>query len=315
MFLSRSLTRFAGCGALALLFVTGCSFGFHAAIADEVQERDTDAVWASGAHSLIVNGQRREFLLDVPLDLKAEAALLLCFHGYTGSAKGFRSDAGFTELSNKHGFVVAYPQGTVDSRGNTFFNVGYEFHAESNVSDVDFARKLTTRLVEDLKLDPNAVFSTGMSNGGDMSFFLGSRPNPFVRSIAPVAGTMMLKGHDGFVPQKRLSVMEVHGTKDGITLWKGDLENNDGWGAYYGIEQVIGLWTEGLALERKTSEPRSGIRSDEKQIVRHRWSTATDDTEVIFYEIIGGKHTWPDDLGRTGVSLAEEIWQFFKRHR
>ena len=41
------------------------------------------------------------------------------------------------EIADREGFIVAYPQGTIDSRGETFFNVGYDFNADSLVDDVD----------------------------------------------------------------------------------------------------------------------------------------------------------------------------------
>ena len=282
---------------------------------EEASPRRENTKWASGAHTMHVDGLEREFLLDVPSDLEPGAALVFVFHGYTGSATGIRSDAGFTSLTEKHGFVAVYPQGTVDSRGNTFFNVGYSFHKESEVDDVKFVEALLARLVEDLELDPSAVFSTGMSNGGDMSFFLGAQPEPFVQAIAPVAGTMMVAGHEAFVPQKRLSVLEVHGTDDGITRWNGDLENKDGWGAYFGIDQVMSFWVNGFSLELNETVRIPGIPADQKQIQRHRWWTAVDDTEVLFYEVLKGKHTWPDNLGRQDLTTAEEIWQFFERNR
>ena len=59
----------------------------------------------------------------------------------------------------------------------------------------------------------------------------------------------------------------------------------------------------------------SGIPDGQKQINRHRWWTAADETEVVFYEVLTGKHTWPDNLGDSNVSTAEVIWQFFDRHR
>jgi polyhydroxybutyrate depolymerase len=148
-----------------------------------------------------------------------------------------------------------------------------------------------------------------------MSFYLASQPDPFVRTIAPVAGTMMVAGNEAFVPKKRLSVLEVHGTDDGITKWNGDLENRDGWGAYFGIDQVLKFWVDGFALEMKETVPVSGIPDGQKQINRHRWWTAADETEVIFYVVLTGKHTWPDNLGDQNVSTAEVIWQFFERHR
>ncbi len=271
--------------------------------------------WTTGEHTIVVGGLERSFLLDVPSDLRPGAALVLVFHGYTGSAKGFRKHAGFSDLVERHGFVAVYPQGTVDSRGNAFFNVGYSFHEDSEVDDVAFARQLTSQLISDLQIDPDAVFATGMSNGGDMSFFLASRAEPFIRSIAPVAGTMMVKGHESFVPKKRLSILAVHGTDDGITKWNGDMENNDGWGAYYGVKDVLDLWVQGFDLENKEVQNLEGIPAGQNQIRLHRWDTAKDDTELLFFEIQQGKHIWPDHLGRSQVTLAEEIWGFFDRHR
>ena len=133
----------------------------------------SDQAWPekSGTHTLIVDGRERTFLLDVPGHLRPGAALVLVFHGFTDSAQGIRQTSGFAALAEKHGFVVAYPQGTRDAKGNTFFNVGYSFHRTETIDDVRFARELCARLTGDLRLDPDAVFSTGMSNGGDMSYF------------------------------------------------------------------------------------------------------------------------------------------------
>ena len=298
-----------------LLAVTGCATGPNSRLSEDQPTSPATPTWVSGSHTITVDGRHRTFLLDVPKNLKPGAALVLVFHGYTGSAVKIHASSGFTPLTEEHGFVAAYPQGTMDARGNTFFNVGYEFHKESKVDDVKFANELTSRLVKDLALDPDAVFSTGMSNGGDMSYFLASQPDPFVRSIAPVAGTMMVSGNEAFVPKKRLSVMEVHGTDDTITRWNGDLENRDSWGAYYGTDAVMRFWIDGFALKKSEITRIENIPSERKQIQLHRWWTATDDTEVLLYEILKGKHSWPVNLGRQEVSTAAEIWSFFDRHR
>jgi polyhydroxybutyrate depolymerase len=139
------------------------------------------------------------------------------FHGFTDSARGVRGTSGFSALAQTYGFVAAYPQGTCDAKDNTFFNVGYSFHQSEKVDDVAFARDLSARLVRDLELDPDAVFSTGMSYGGDMSYFLARQAKPFVRAIAPVAGCMMSSWTNAPPPQTRISVMEVHGTQDKVT--------------------------------------------------------------------------------------------------
>ncbi len=271
--------------------------------------------WKSGTHTLSIDGQERTFLLDVPQNLQPGAALVLVFHGFTGSAEDVRKTSRFTALGEKHGFVVAYPQGTRDAKGNTFFNVGYSFHANETIDDVRFARELSARLVRDLELDPDAVFSTGMSNGADMSYFLARQPKPFVRAIAPVAGTMMTSWTNRVSPQTRISVMEVHGTGDKTTLWAGDPQNHDGWGAYLGTEEVMAFWGNCLALEHSQTRELPGNSPAGARLIRlHRWWTAKDKSEVCLYEIPGGSHEWPADLGNKDRTTAAVIWDFFKAH-
>lgn len=271
--------------------------------------------WRSGKNTISVDGLERTFLLDMPKDLKPGAALLMVFHGYSDSAKAIRKSAGFTPLVEQNGFVAVYPQGTHDADGCTFFNVGYDFHKSIKVDDVKFARELAARLVRDLDLDPRFVFASGMSNGGDMCYLLACQPEPFVRAIAPVAGTMMAVWTNGFLPRARIPVMETHGTRDDTTPWAGDMANRDGYGAYLGTEGVMDFWVKQLALEKSATTEHGNMNSKKKMPVRlHRWWTAKDATEVRLYEIEGGGHDWPANLGRNNRTTAAEIWEFFQSH-
>ena len=267
------------------------------------------SAWKSGIHHLTVDGHDRAFILDVPLGLKPMAPLVMVFHGFTGSAKDARELTGFAKVSKRHGFVAVYPEGTRDSKGRSFFNVGYDFHRDQTVDDVRFARQLAARLTRDLGLDPRAVFATGFSNGGDMSFFLGAQKEPFVAAIAPVAGSMMASWAKDFRPAARIPVLAVNTRDDKTTLWEGDMGNRDGWGAYLGTEAVLDLWVKGLALG---SDGRSDIT---KKIQLRRWSTRSDATEARLYVLGAGGHHWPRDLGDERETTAEAIWRFFDSHR
>jgi len=271
----------------------------------------------SGPHIITVDGLERSFLIDVPQVLKPGAALVMVFHSYTGSAEAIRKYAGFTPLVNKYGFVAVYPVGTIDQNRMRFFNVGYNFHKNMKVDDVKFARELAARLVTDLDLDPYSVFSTGMSNGADMSYFIVCQPEPFLNAIAPVAGFMLPMWTNGFTTATRVSVMEVHGTRDKTTLWAGDPQNRDGWGAYLGTEAIMDFWVKQLSLEKSdvTELPTLQFRNKTFSLMLHHWWTAADNAEVRLYEIQGGGHDWPDNLGNKEISTAEEIWKFFQHHR
>jgi polyhydroxybutyrate depolymerase len=269
----------------------------------------TNVVWTSGRHHLTFEGRERAFLLDVPRQLRPGAPLVMVFHGFTGSAKEVRELAGFTPLVEQHGFVAVYPEGTTDAKGRTFFQVGYQFHQDQKVDDVQFTRGLAARLVRDLGLDERAVFATGFSNGADLSFFLGAQSQPFVTAIAPVAGTMMESWARDFRPARRISVLAVNTKDDPTTRWEGDLKNQDGWGAYLGTESVIDLWVKGLALPQVQRDVLT------PNLHRTRWSGVDDRVEVEFYALAKGGHVWPQHLGEGTRTTAETIWEFFDRHR
>lgn len=293
---------------MPLLFAAGL-LRVTAVAADSDSTPASPSVWKSGTHHLTFDGRDRTFMLDVPSKLKPEAALVMVFHGFTSSAKDVRDLTGFAKVSERHGFVVVYPQGTRDSKGKSFFNVGYEFHRDQSVDDVRFARGLAERLTRDLRLDSRAVFATGFSNGGDISFLLGTQREPFVAAIAPVGGTMMQSWAKDFRPAARISVLAVNSRDDKTTLWDGDMSNRDGWGAYLSTEAVMDLWVKGLALER------SERRNPGTTILLRHWTTASDPTEARLYALEAGGHNWPRTLGDESETTAETIWRFFERHR
>ena len=62
--------------------------------------------------TIIHQGIEREFLVHIPNSL-------------TGTAKGIMEYSDMNAIADREGFMVIYPQGTKDTAGNTFFNVGY----------------------------------------------------------------------------------------------------------------------------------------------------------------------------------------------
>ncbi|MDA0661154.1 MAG: prolyl oligopeptidase family serine peptidase [Planctomycetota bacterium] len=270
--------------------------------------RREESDWWTGRRTLNVDGLRRKYILDVPSDLRPNSPLVMVFHGYTGSATEVRQQVGLTRLAQEHGFVVAYPDGTQDAKDSRFFQVGYAFHHDQEVDDVRFVRQLAAHLVQEFHLDERAVFATGFSNGGDFCYLLASQPKPFVRAVAPVAGTMMAAWGKELLPQARISVLAVNAKDDAITRWDGDLEHRDIWGPYFGVEAVVDFWVQGLALEQASTQQLT-------QNIRLRaWTTAVDDAEVSQYEFSKGGHSWPGHLGNEDVSTAQEIWRFFEKH-
>ena len=133
------------------------------------------------------NGQIREYYLYRPNSIQDNAPLVFVLHGYSGSAGGIMGYSGMNELAAEHGFAVCYPQGLSDEDGFNFWNVGYAFHENQTVDDVEFLSSLANYLQGEYGLSAENTFSTGMSNGGDMSYMLGCQASDIFKAIAPVA--------------------------------------------------------------------------------------------------------------------------------
>ena len=260
------------------------------------------------------NGQTREYYLYIPNSIQDNAPLVFVLHGYTGSAGGIMGYSGMNEIAQENGFAVCYPQGLSDQSGNNFWNVGYEFHDNQMVNDVNFLSSLANYLQDEYNLSEENTFSTGMSNGGDMSYMLACQANDVFKAIAPVAGCMMEEIYNT-CDSSPVPVFEIHGNNDNVTLWDGDMQNNDGWGAYYSIEDGIELWVEinNCQNNEEVFLPNTNL-GDGSYIINHRYFDCTDNAEVWLYEVINGGHDWPGSYGNMDINSSEEIWNFFNQY-
>ena len=96
--------------------------------------------------------------------------LVFCFHGYNSNANTIMNYTNFNYISDTlFGFIVVYPQGTL-LQGSTHWNVGgWTLGATTN--DVGFISNLLDTISYEYNIDASRVYSTGMSNGGYMSFY------------------------------------------------------------------------------------------------------------------------------------------------
>ena len=284
----------------------------------------------SEPRTTIHEGVEREYIVHVPDNFNEDSPVVFVIHGFTGSAGQIMEYSGMNTIADREGFVVVYPQGTKDSGGNTFFNVGYEFHKDSTVDDVSFIRDLFTLLSEEYSLKRKQGFATGMSNGGDMSYLLACTSADLFRAVAPVAGSLMSKTKDMCNTQSPVPIFEIHGTGDQITLFDGDMENDGGWGAYYDLPSTISFFAEAYNLDKTSTKMIAKKEEDsEYDIYFERYWSQSSNEEVWMYKIVEGRHVWPGfkinwwenpifwyyfGSGNDDINASEEVWRFFKRY-
>ena len=288
------------------------------------------SVLVSEQRMVIHEGVEREYIIHVPENLNQDSPIVFVIHGYTGSAEGIAAYTGMNNIAEREGFIAVYPQGTIDSNGNTFFNVGYEFNDDSPINDVSFIRELVRSISQEFNLKRKKAFATGMSNGGEMSYLLACTSSDLFKAVAPVAGVLMKGLKDSCELNSPVPIFEIHGTADKISLFEGDLNNEGGWGAYYDLPSTIDFFAERYQLTNKSVKQMISKESgaDYDIFFERHWSDDLEE-EVWMYRIEDGRHVWPGiklnwwnnplawfyfGSGNEDINASEEVWSFFKKY-
>ena len=107
-------------------------------------------------------------------------------------------------------------------------------------------------------------------------------------------------------------LLEIHGTNDNISLWDGDLEDEDGWGPYIGVDTAIQYWSEINNCSITVLDTLPDINtSDGSYIVTEKYQNGINNNEVWLYKIIDGGHDWPGAYGNMDINASEVVWEFF----
>lgn len=162
----------------------------------------------SGRKMISVNGQQREYVLDVPnpYDPNKPHLLIFAWHWRGGNAQAVVNNQyyGLKPLSNGTAIFVS-PEGLVDQ--------GQSGWANPNGRDIAFAKAMVERLKSELCIDTSRIFSTGFSYGGMMSNAVGCAMGDVFRAIAPYAGALYSGCEAGSAP---VALWGTHAVNDGV---------------------------------------------------------------------------------------------------
>ena len=261
-------------------------------------------------------GLTREYLLYVPASYTGNTAVPLVFnlHGYTSNNTEQLFYADFRPIADTANFIIALPNGTKDTQGNRFWNT---FLGNSTVDDVGFIRDLLNSLQATYNIDTNRVYSTGMSNGGFMSYSLACELGDRITAIASVTGTMIQSKLNACNPVRPVPVMQIHGTADNTVPFNGSQVST-----FVSIPVLVDTWAgfnNCNPVPAITQVPN--ISTTDGCTAEHYLYTGGDQGSTVeFYKITGGGHTWPGAAFTIGVtsqdfSASKEIWRFFSQYR
>ncbi len=264
--------------------------------------------------SIFVGGQYRSYRLYVPAIYNGTTArpLILNLHGYTSNASQQQLYSNFAPIADTANFLMVFPNGTFSS-GQRFWNAGL---STALVDDIAFLSALIDSLDLTYNINLDRVYSTGLSNGGFMSYTLACELSNRITAIASVAGSVFTTQYGSFChPTRPVPVMQVHGTSDPTVPYAGA-------STMMPIDSVIKYWvTKNNCNPTPTfsNVPNTSV-TDGCTAEHYQYSGGTNGSTVELYKIIGGYHTWPGfPFGGLGTNLdinaSKEIWRFFNKYK
>ena len=267
------------------------------------------------SRSLVFDGLERTYTLHIPAgyDAAKPTPLVLAFHGLGLDAAEMIRISGLNAQADTSGFIVAYPDGTGDTRS---WNGGHccSDAAISRTDDVGFTGALIEAISTLANIDPARVYATGFSNGAIMVYRLGCELADRIAAIGPVSATQVLNDQQACSPARSMPVIHFHGTADRLNPYNG-WTNKVGL-RFISVDEAIGFWTQldGCPADPQTSQTGT-IRHDV-------YTGCAGGASVELYTIQDGEHAWPGgqavspQVGEpiTEISASPLMWEFFAAH-
>lgn len=302
----------------ALLILLACALS-EASAKGRLEER-TAVVLEYGA-----NERERRYLQYTPESAPAEgAALVLVIHGGGGTADALARQLGKTlhSLADRDGAYVIYPHAV-----NKMWDFGAGVVSEGldeRIDDRSYFQTLLDLAIQELKINDRRLFATGISRGGQASYFLACHFPERIRAIAPVAMPMPEFIFDSCPRGVPIGIAILNGTKDPLVPYDGgDIKVlRQRRGRVLSTYATVEYWRQRNGCN--AAEPRARTENKARDRMRVRvFEWACTGAPVTLYRIEGGGHTWPSArqglprflVGRVNkdIDASREIWSFFSQ--
>jgi len=260
------------------------------------------------------DGLSRSYRLYIPAAYNASQPVPLVFnlHGYTSNNVQQEFYGDFRPIADTANFIIVHPNGTLDNGGQRFWNA----FGTSTVDDLGFLSALIDVIQEEYAIDLDRVYSTGMSNGGFMSYQLACQLGHRITAVASVTGSMMQALFNACNATHPTPIMQIHGTADPTVPYIGNVQG------MMHIDTLVKRWAQFNNCDPvPTVTPVPNTNLFDGSTAEHKvYGNGTQGATAELFKVIGGAHTWPGASITLGVtnqdfSASVEIWKFFRRYR
>lgn len=268
----------------------------------------------------------RSYVLYVPTtyDPSTSTPLVLLLHGRTVNAATQAYTSNMNAIAEREGFIALYPDG-LDNQWN--YGLGIPEYGTPVPDDDRFLNTLLDDLQQELNIDEQRLYVTGLSNGGLMTQRLACLEADRFAAFASVAATApfgLTQWCEGTAP---VPMLFIQGTADGIMPWDGvQMAHPISGEPFYvtaPMDNTMAFWA--LHNECDTEFEQTPVENNDEgsMAVIFDFVGCPDDAPLRLFGVIGGGHVWPgvrdfesDVLGEVNMDFnaSEVIWDFFQQH-
>ena len=249
---------------------------------------------ATTVETITVGEESRSFRLHIPEEGRGPFPLVLSIHGYRSNAAQQEKLSGFSALADREGFIALYPDSLDDK---------WRFAGRTD-ADVKFLLAAIEAVAVKVPVDRNRIYSTGISNGAQMSWRLACDAPDVFAAFGFVAGAYLQVCNS---PPRRPLII-FHGTADRLLSYEGK-------GLFMGVREFAIRWASGSGCNPAGSAETVYQKGDATG-ERFRCQKGH---EVDLYTLQGKGHSWPGSkmparITSKDVDATAVMWAFFKAH-
>jgi len=307
--------------AAALLLVVGAAFlGGQSAAQGDADAKARITKPGDYTYTIEHDSLRREYIVHVPARYNAAnpTPLLISLHGGGAHMQYQASDENYGQISKseRENFIVVFPNGysRMPSGKLATWNAGdcCGPARNRNIDDVGFIRQVVGNVTQQLNIDRQRIFATGMSNGGLMAHRLACEMADTFKAIAAVAGTDNTRVCS---PKNPVSVLLIHAKNDNHVLFEGgagEAARGSQVNSFTSVPETISRWVrrDGCSAAPKRVLDKPGAYCD-------KYAGCQGNAEVELCVTETGAHSWPGarktrgEAASTAISANDVMWDFF----
>lgn len=287
-----------------------------------------------GKSSITSENLERNFLFYIPKKPNPNGfPIVFVLHGGGGTGEGMIYLTRISEVAERDGFIVVYPNG-LENRWNDGRGITRFLTDQRNTNDVQFFRDMTRHFKSNFRVDDQRIHVVGLSNGGFMAQRILCEASDLFASGFSIAATTSVYLSKECKLNEPISIGFIFGKKDDIIPYSGGTilvptsqELNSPRlpaGESISFLQSLEVWKKRLGCENESIHNIDSLKKRrDKDILKYTYQNCRRNSLLDGYLIESGGHFWPHGFYYTNESkygyltqdldATKVVIDFFKR--